>query len=42
MESTGWLGEERVDVGGIPTRFLVAGRGHPVVLLHADGENRQD
>lgn len=42
MESTGRLGEERVDVGGIPTRFLVAGRGHPVVLLHADGENRQD
>jgi pimeloyl-ACP methyl ester carboxylesterase len=34
--------EEQVDVGGVPTRFLLAGRGRPMVLLHADGDNRMD
>lgn len=36
------VGEERVEVAGITTRVLVAGHGDPVVLLHADGENRTD
>ena len=34
--------EEQVEVGGVPTRFLVAGKGRPMVLLHADGDNRLD
>ncbi|MDQ4105187.1 MAG: alpha/beta fold hydrolase [Actinomycetota bacterium] len=36
------LDEEQVDVGGVPTRFLLAGEGRPMVLLHADGDNRLD
>ena len=34
--------EEQVEIGGVPTRFLVAGKGRPMVLLHADGDNRLD
>jgi pimeloyl-ACP methyl ester carboxylesterase len=34
--------EEQVEVGGVPTRFLLAGQGRPMVLLHADGDNRMD
>jgi pimeloyl-ACP methyl ester carboxylesterase len=34
--------EQQVEVGGVPTRFLIAGEGHPMVLLHADGDNRMD
>ena len=34
--------EEQVEIGGVPTRFLVAGEGRPMVLLHADGDNRLD
>ncbi|HEX8759202.1 MAG TPA: hypothetical protein VF734_04330 [Pseudonocardiaceae bacterium] len=34
--------EEQVEIGGVPTRFLVAGKGRLIVLLHADGDNRLD
>jgi pimeloyl-ACP methyl ester carboxylesterase len=34
--------EQQVNVWGVPTCFLVAGEGHPMVLLHADGDNRHD
>jgi pimeloyl-ACP methyl ester carboxylesterase len=36
------LDEQQVVVCGVPTRFLVAGEGRPMVLLHADGDNRHD
>ncbi len=44
MRSTGTFDEDRVEVAGAaaPTRFLHAGQGPPMVLLHADGENRLD
>ena len=34
--------EGEVEVDGVPTRYLSAGEGPAMVLLHADGENRQD
>lgn len=34
--------EQYVEVRGVPTRFLLAGKGRPMVLLHADGDNRLD
>jgi pimeloyl-ACP methyl ester carboxylesterase len=34
--------EQQMEVGGVPTRFLVAGEGRPMVLVHADGDNRLD
>jgi pimeloyl-ACP methyl ester carboxylesterase len=34
--------EEQVEVGGVPTRFLLTGQGRPMILLHADGDNRMD
>jgi pimeloyl-ACP methyl ester carboxylesterase len=44
VRSTGTFGEDWVRVAGTaaPTRFLHAGQGPPLVLLHADGENRLD
>jgi pimeloyl-ACP methyl ester carboxylesterase len=34
--------EQRIDVDGTPTRYLTAGQGPPLVLLHALGENALD
>jgi pimeloyl-ACP methyl ester carboxylesterase len=34
--------EQNIDVGGLPIRYLVAGEGPPVVLLHALGESALD
>ncbi len=44
MPSRGECTDEEIRVGkaGRPARFLRVGRGRPMVLLHADGENRQD
>ena len=42
MASQRGLEEREREVGGVATRFLVAGEGPPVVLLHALGENRLD
>jgi pimeloyl-ACP methyl ester carboxylesterase len=44
VRSTGECSEEEIRVGkaGRLARFLRAGRGRPMVLLHADGENRRD
>lgn len=38
----GAISEERTDVGGRTVRYLVAGEGRPLVLLHALGENALD
>ena len=48
MQRASQVGQERVEVAGIPTRVLVAGHGDlaghgaPIVFLHGDGENRMD
>jgi pimeloyl-ACP methyl ester carboxylesterase len=44
MPSWGACADEEIRVGeaGRPARFLHAGRGRPMVVLHADGENRRD
>jgi pimeloyl-ACP methyl ester carboxylesterase len=34
--------ERRIEVGGLPTRYLEAGTGEPLVLLHALGESTSD
>jgi 2-hydroxy-6-oxonona-2,4-dienedioate hydrolase len=34
--------ERRIEVGGLPTRYLEAGAGEPLVLLHALGESAFD
>jgi pimeloyl-ACP methyl ester carboxylesterase len=34
--------KQNIDVGGLPIRYLVAGEGPPVVLLHALGESALD
>jgi len=34
--------EQRINVGGLPVRHLVAGEGTPLVLLHALGESALD
>ncbi len=34
--------EQRINVGGLPVRYLVAGEGAPLVLLHALGESALD
>ena len=34
--------EQRIDVDGLPTRYLTAGEGPPLVLLHALGESVLD
>ncbi len=34
--------EQSIDVGGLPVRYLVAGEGPPLVLLHALGESALD
>ena len=34
--------ERRIEVGGLPTRYLEAGAGEPLVLLHALGESALD
>ena len=34
--------ERRIEVGGLPTRYLEAGEGEPLVLLHALGESGSD
>ncbi len=34
--------ERRIEVGGLPTRYLQAGSGEPLVLLHALGESALD
>ena len=34
--------ERRIEVGGLPTRYLEAGAGEPLVLLHALGESASD
>ena len=34
--------EQRIDVEGLPTRYLTAGEGPPLVLLHALGESVLD
>jgi 4,5:9,10-diseco-3-hydroxy-5,9,17-trioxoandrosta-1(10),2-diene-4-oate hydrolase len=34
--------EQRMNVGGLPVRYLVAGEGAPLVLLHALGESALD
>ena len=31
--------ERHIDVGGLPTRYLTAGTGPPLVLLHGVGDN---
>ena len=36
------LEERRVEVGGLPTRYLTAGEGPPLVLLHGVGDNALD
>ena len=34
--------ERSIDVGGLPTRYLTAGEGPPLVLLHGVGDNALD
>src|SRR5919206_3948816 len=34
--------EQNIDVGGLPVRYLTAGEGPPLVLLHALGESAHD
>ena len=34
--------ERTIDVGGLTTRYFVAGSGPPLVLLHGDGESAFD
>ena len=34
--------EQNIDVDGLPVRYLVAGEGPPLVLLHALGESALD
>jgi 4,5:9,10-diseco-3-hydroxy-5,9,17-trioxoandrosta-1(10),2-diene-4-oate hydrolase len=34
--------EQNIDVGGLPVRYLTAGEGPPLVLLHALGESALD
>ncbi|MDQ5811645.1 MAG: alpha/beta fold hydrolase, partial [Actinomycetota bacterium] len=34
--------ERRIEVGGLPIRYLEAGAGEPLVLLHALGESASD
>ena len=34
--------ERHIDVGGLPTRYLTAGTGPPLVLLHGVGDNALD
>ena len=36
------IDEQNIDVGGLPVRYLVAGEGAPLVLLHALGESALD
>jgi len=41
MDGADW-GELTIDVGGLATRYLVAGEGPPVVLVHGAGESNLD
>lgn len=36
------VNEQNIDVGGLPVRYLTAGEGPPLVLLHALGESALD
>ncbi len=38
----GGLQERRIDVDGLPTRYLTAGEGPPLILLHGVGDNALD
>ena len=34
--------ERKIEVDGLPTRYLMAGEGPPLLLLHALGESALD